>query len=509
MHIGTASGAEPAPRRGRALIPAGLPRRREAAAGCILAVIVVHLLLAQLTLVLAAGFVVVSRVSRWRLSWLLVPAAAGLACILVAGPGPAFAGFAAGPAVVLRYLSGGDLAGRPGRLFAGLPGWLPRQFPVALVCGSAEAAVTGWLAWLRTDEWAVPPPRPGAVAAVRRALTARRVSAGAVLTRDGCALGVVPSTGAVAGLRWADLAGGLLVTGAEPREVTVTSLQLVHAALRRRKPLIVLAPGRDPSLARALRAACAATGVPLRTGDDIASAEPEPAILGAQGRAGTAAGASGLWGRGASGNQPGARVPVDLDRVVRERSAALVSLGSPELAVRACDGVAALAADLRRIGVDGDGLVWLPDGDRVPADALAALLGDGAAAGLPALVTTTSPDAAADLAGRVGALLVHRVADPALAAALAARTGTRLVPPPGPPAGPPSGAGPTGAAQDLVPAPVIEPRTLLALGPAQFMLTAGPPWSRLVVLGERVAGRLPPRPAPSRRVPPERAGDTA
>ena len=103
------------PRRARHLIPATLQRRAELLAACATAIVLAHLLLAQLTLVLAGVFVVVGRTSRWRLWWLLCPALAGLAWILVAGPGNAFAGFAAGPADVLRYLSGRELSS--GHLF--------------------------------------------------------------------------------------------------------------------------------------------------------------------------------------------------------------------------------------------------------------------------------------------------------------------------------------------------------------------------------------------------------
>ena len=124
--------------------------------------------------------------------------------------------------------------------------------------------------------------------------------------------------------------------------MTVASLQVVHAALRRRKPLIVLDVSADAAIARALTAACAATGTPLRH------------------------------------ERPG----VDLGPVISERSAALLRVGSPELASRACADIAALAAGLRRIGVDGDGLIWVTGGERLPADAVAALAGDGRAGGL-------------------------------------------------------------------------------------------------------------------------------
>ena len=189
--------------------------------------------------------------------------------MLAAGPGEALAGFAAGPSSVLGHLTGAHAAlhvARPLAAFAGLGGWLPRQFPVALPLAAAEAALAGWLDWLHTDEWAVPPPRPGAVAALRAARAARRIRSGAVLTRDGVALGISPSNGAVIGLTWQEVSRGVLVAGADAREVTLTCLQLVHAAVRRRKPVIVLDDGHDAGLAHALAATCLATGTPLRRG---------------------------------------------------------------------------------------------------------------------------------------------------------------------------------------------------------------------------------------------------
>jgi hypothetical protein len=475
------------PRRARSVLPPGLPRRGEVVAVCAVAILIAHLLLAQLTLVLAVVFAVVSKISRWRLWWLLGPAAAGLAAVLAVGPDEALAGFAAGPSSILWHLGGGHLAGEIGHPLAGFSGiasWLPRQFPVALICGAAEAALIGWLDWLHTDEWAVPPSRPGLLAAVRRALTVSAIRAGAVVTREGCALGVVPATGAIAELRWAELAQGTLVVGATVQDVTLAGLQVVHAALRRRKPVIVLDPG-DTAVTRALRTACLATGVP--------AAGPEP-------------------------TDPPA---VDLGRVVRERAAVLLPADSPELAAGACADLTALAADLRRIGVDGDALVWVPRGEQVPAQAFAALLRDAPDAGLSVLTGTTSPAAAAELGDLVGAMLIYRVADRDLATSLAPRTGTRLLPAPiaavmvgkppgtdrGPtapapgaaafPSGPVSPGGPVASAPDLVPSPVIPARTLLALGPAEFILAAGWPRQRLIASGRAVPARLP-RPAAAR-----------
>lgn len=521
-------------------------------------ILLAHLLFAQLTFVLAAMFAAVSRTTRWRLWWLAVPAAAGLAWTLAIGPRAAGAGFAAGPAQILASLDGGHPLDRllhPHGAFAGAGSWLPRQFPLALIAAAAEAALVGWLNWVHTDEWAVRPPRPGAFAAVRGALARRAAGAGVVVTRDGCVLGVAPDSGARVVLRWPEIAGGVLVTGADARTLAVSSLQVAHAALRRRKPLIVLDMSGDGALAGALGAACAATGTPLR-----AATEAE----------------DGRW----FGQPPD---EILLARVVRERSAMLLSLRAQDVAAQVFTGILALCEDVRRIGADGDGLVWLYGYEPAPDGLLAGMAGrlvaGGAAAGLPVLVTTTSQRAVADLAGRVSVVLVHRLADPVMANILAARTGTKLVPagvaaaqwtttvppvatvPPAPPSSragslqpgaamlpaaevppvavmgqagfyqPPAvirpgvtlqpatgmqpgmtvppgvimqpGAGmPFGpampqaapaamSAAGLVPVPAVPARTLLSLGPAEFVLAVRSPRFRLVKLGRAVPARLP------------------
>ena len=434
------------PGRARHPVPASPPRRRRVIAACAVLLLVAHLLLAQLTLVLALLFMLTGRVSRWRLGWLVAPAAAGLIWALALGPGRAAAGFAAGPAHVLDYLGRGRLAAglsHPSGPFAGAGSWLPRQLPIALIAGAAEAALIGWLCGWGLKPSAVPPRRPGALAAARTALAAALIRSGSVVTRNGCALGVDPATGAVAELRWPEIAGGILVAGAENQGVTVTSLQVVHAALRRRKPLIVIDVSADAAIARALTAACAATGTPLRH----------------------------------------ERAGADLAPVIGERSAALLRVGSAELAARACADIAALAAGLSRIGVDGDGLIWVTGGERLPANAVAALVADGRVAGLGVLIGTSSPAAAAQLAGLVGARLILRVADPSLAAILAASAGGQ------PGAGVQSGIGGQPA-----PRPAVSASALLSLGPGEFALTVSGPARRLVALGRLVPARLP-RPA--------------
>lgn len=257
-------GTVPAPRRARYLIPKQFPRRGEIVAACVVLLLAAHLFFAQLTFLLAVVFAGTGKASRWRPSWLAVPAAAGAIWTLAIGPGATAAGFVAGPSRILGYLGTHGVLHIHGA-FADAGGWLPPQFPLALIAAAAEAAIAAWLDWLHTDEWAVPPTRPGLAAAVRRTLTTRAIRGGAVVTRDGGTLGVAPATGARAALSWAEVARGVLFTGAAGRDITSTGFQLVHAALRLRKPVIVLDLTGDPAMGSALTVACSAAGTPLRT----------------------------------------------------------------------------------------------------------------------------------------------------------------------------------------------------------------------------------------------------
>src|ERR1700751_544632 len=133
--------AEQMPRRARYLVPRGLPRRDEVLAVCVVAVVLAHVLFAQLTIILAATFYLITRVTRWRLSWLAVPAAAGLGWMAAIGPRAAVAGFTAGPAQIADYLgASGHQASHLLHFtaaFTGMATWLPRQLPLALVVGAA------------------------------------------------------------------------------------------------------------------------------------------------------------------------------------------------------------------------------------------------------------------------------------------------------------------------------------------------------------------------------------
>ena len=272
------------PRHARYLIPRGLPRRGEILAVCAVLTVLAHAVFAQLTLVLAITFWLVTKVTRWRLSWLAAPAAAGTAWTLAVGPRVAAAGFTDGPAQVVRYLgAGGPHLLHLGTAFAGIGSWLPRQLPLAILAGSAEAALAGWVSWLHTDERNLPSARPGLLAALRRAATRRAIQAGGVVTRDGGCLGVAAGSGAPVALSWSEAAGGVGVCGAAEADVLTTSFQLVHAAVRRRKPVLAVDLTADPGVPRLLAAACAAAGTALQVfghagaGQDGADARSGPA----------------------------------------------------------------------------------------------------------------------------------------------------------------------------------------------------------------------------------------
>src|SRR6266852_1450773 len=123
--------AERDPRRARSLSPGDAPRRCEFAAALVLAGLLAHLLLAQLTLLLAVALDLTGRAARWGPLWLAGPAAAGFLWVLAIGPGRALAGFTDGPHQVLGYLAGAagqpDRVLHPARAFAGIGRWLPRQ----------------------------------------------------------------------------------------------------------------------------------------------------------------------------------------------------------------------------------------------------------------------------------------------------------------------------------------------------------------------------------------------
>ena len=529
--------AEQVPRRARYLVPRGLPRRGEIIAACVVLVVLAHVLFAQLTIILAVVFYLVTKLTRWRVSWLSVPVVAAVAWTAAVGPRAAAAGFGDGPAQVARYLgASGQQASHLLHFtaaFAGMDRWLPRQLPLAIVTGAAEAALASWLSWLHTDERNMPPARPGLIVAARRAVTVRAIRAGSVVTRDGGCLGVEAGSGTRVALAWSEAAGGISVCGSAEQDVLTTSFQLVHAAVRRRKPVLALDLTSDPDLPARLGAVCTEAGAPLqvfgpagpacyepfRYGDParraalitamlswegpgrqyrrscvayledvfelldaapgdprvpvldevihllnptamrarmeyVPAAYPRRAALAERTRvsmsliyaepATTAqltrqlrelrASDFGRWLRPSS---HGPAAEIDLGRAVTERDVVLFRLGGPDpraasaamLTRLICEDLLAAGAALRGIGVDGDGLVWLPECGSLPRRAVTDMIARGPGTGLPVLAATTFPQVAAELAELTNVVVAHRMTDAATAGQLAAVAGTSTDPP--------------------------------------------------------------------------------
>src|SRR5689334_10011764 len=351
------SAAAPGPRRARYLIPRELPRRADLIAGLVTAAVLGHLLFAQLTLVFAVALYLIGRAVRWRWTWLTVPAGVGLAWALAIGPAVALSGLVAGPRQVAAYLAG--IPGEPGRLlrlgaaFTGAGQWLPRQLPLALVLGAAEAAIAGWLDWLHTDAAAVRPARTGLIVAARRWYTRRAIRSGGVLTRDGSRLGVA-ADGRSAAVSWAEAEGGVLVLGPEtgpagPPRAASTAFRFVHAAIRRRKPVVVVdLAGQGGWLAGALAAVSGAAGAPLHQFGPAGPGYYDPLRTGDPARA--AALLTGLldWSGGPDGRQRGCAAY--LGELFAIRRAAPPHADQPVLAdVTSLLDPAALAARLRQV----------------------------------------------------------------------------------------------------------------------------------------------------------------
>jgi hypothetical protein len=626
MATGGTTARERIPRRGRYLIPKTTPRRAEFVAVLCVCALAAHLVFAQLTIVVAVALFAITKVTRWRPLWLAIPAAAGVIWALAIGPASAVDGLLAGPRQVVGYLA--SVGGQPSRVlhlgaaFAGAGAWLPRQLPLALVTGAAEAALAMWLSWLHTDEWRVQAPRPGLVIAARRWYVARAVRAGSVVTRDGACLGIDGATGERAALTWRTAAAGVLCTGAAGSGTTTTSFQLVHAAIRRRKPVIAVDLSGSRQLAEWFAIVCGATSTPLQVFSAAGPACYEPLRSGDAARrtalvmgmidwTGTAdqyrrscgAYLTDLFATAtaAPGDprtpvlaellhllNPAAlrarceRVPpshphrqaliervkvstsllqsdpqtttalatqlaelraapigrwlapapaegasrIDLGQVLRYRGVALFCLdqgahgrAAASVASLVAQDVMASCAELRKIGVAGDGLIWFDQCDGVRPALLGELISRSAGVGMPTVLTTTSPQAADSLAGQANTVVIHRMADPVMAERFARITGMKLAPGeqgrppaavrPGAPvmpgvAGVAGVAGPPVAAPVLGPAagvafvrrPVVAPEALCGLANGEFVMVVKGPSGRLVERGRTIPARLH---TPSRR----------
>jgi hypothetical protein len=386
MRAQAAGLAERRPRRSRHFAPAGVSPRGEFAAALATAALLAQLLLAPVTLAVAGVADVVGRVSRWRPLWLAGPAAAGLAWVLASGPAKAIAGFVAGPRQLTGFLSA--LPGSSARLahlqaaLAGAVHLLPRQLPLALVAGPAQAAV---LAWFRSRSAAVPEWwRPGLVAAIRRRTVSAALSAGHTVTADGCALGIEPATGGRAGLSWAEAERGVLASGADPDALLEVCLPVAGAALRRRKAVLV-ADLTGHGVAAAVTERARSVGVTVR---ELAVAAPGPA---------------GLEG-----------VMAATGLAIRYRQAAVLPPDG-----RTVSGLAAVLAGLADAGLRGDTLAWIHGFGPADAGSIGEIIALGSAAGCGVLLSTTSPAAAASVAAATEVIVAAGPASRDLALQLA------------------------------------------------------------------------------------------
>ena len=500
------------PRRAHYLVPLGTPRRGELLAAAAVAVVVAGVLFAPLTVILAAAFDAVSKASRWRPLWLAVPAACGLLWALAIGPDAAAAGLRRGPAAAVSAMAAGPAAYRlPAAILRGLPG----QLPLALILATGIAAVAWWVRWLHTDEWDLPVARPGLISAWHRGRATASLRAGRMLTRDGVRLGVESATGRAAVLCWRDAGGGVLVTGATGPAVLASGLLLADAAIRRRKPVIVVDLTGDRDLPGALAARCGAARAPLHVFGVAGGPRYEPRVRPSVEQ--QAALAAVPWGP--RGGSPGIGTGAGLPDVVRQRGVALFTLGgagygpSGVIAALIAADMAGLYASMYRGGIAPDGLCWLTECDGVDPAAVAGLIAAGSPTGLAPMMATTVPEPAARIAGQVNAAIVHRLADPRLAAELAPLTGSTVVPlgrvlaepEPGGTADGMSAAASAGHAVPLgtMEVPVVQAATLCTLRSGGFVLVTGLTAARaggaavVVRACQTVSGPLPARPEPA------------
>ena len=357
--------------------------RRELAASFAAVAIAAQLVLAPVTLLIAAVLTFAGRISRWRPAWLLLPAVAG-ACWLArvtvpvtvaaleAGSGRIAAAELAVALHPARLLHPAHLLASPGLLHsadqvgaaatASVGWWLPRELPLALLAGTAEAAVMLWLGWRRSR----PAWRPGAIALLRRRAAVSALAASRTVTASGCAIGLNPSSGQLAGFSWAEAQHGVLLTGPEERQLGQLGLGVACAAMRLRKTVIVVDPS-DGGPARQIALLAQRLEVPVM---QISALDAD---------------AAGCMGR-----------------AIRRRRVLIVAADRPESARHAAGDLSGVLAGLCGLGLRADCLAWVGNCDRVDLPSVAGLLELGPATGTSILLSTTSRTWAASLASRVG-----------------------------------------------------------------------------------------------------------
>jgi len=397
MRMTTAGVAERWPHRSRLDHPdllTGSFRRGELAAGLAAVAVVAQCALAPVTLLVAGLLMLVGRISRWPRAWLLLPALGGACWLAVAGlPATAHALTAGASRLMAADLA---VALHPGRLlhpaaaFAGTGRWLPGELPLLLLAGTAEAAIMLWPH--RTQ-------RPGLVAALRRRAAAAALAAGHTVTASGFAIGVSGS-GRLSAVSWAQAERGVLLTGSDSAELDQIGLAIACAGVRRRKSMLVL----DLTAARATRepagrdargaGVCSRVGLlaervgaPVTSIGSVADDGPGASTAGAAGGAGT----SGVVSIGGA-----------FGRAVRRRSVVLVPARHAQ---QALSELAGTLTSVRELGLRADCLAWVAGCEAADASRLSGLLALGHATGTAVVLSTTSPEFAADLAAGAGVVV--------------------------------------------------------------------------------------------------------
>jgi hypothetical protein len=361
------------------------------------------LVLVPFVLILAAALILLGRLSRWRLHWLMVPALCAACWLAVASPPGAHGLLVAANAIAaqsgrLARLAAG-VAAQPARLLhagpalrAALAG-TERSLPAYLLVATVEAAFVLWLGWHRSPpDW-----RPGLVATQRKRSAIRALTAGRTVTADGCALGVDVAAGRLAGVSWTTAQRGVLLAGHDEQQVASPALAAVCAAVRRRKTVLMLdLAGAHGHLARRTAELAANLGVPA-----IQVALPRGGLDGLEGAFGRAIRRREVVVISTNPGQAGAQSPPEIlapsetpdpsetpappkTQAEREAQAAL----GAQAAVRT---LASVLASLRDLGLRGDCLVWIAGCEAADESILHALLALGPATGTAILMTTLWP----------------------------------------------------------------------------------------------------------------------
>lgn len=448
----TAAGvARRSPRRSQPPDPVFRFRRGELPAALATVTLIAELLLAPAVVLVTLTLAAVGCAARWRPHWLALPLGTGACWLAAAGPSAATAALAAGPGrlgaeFATAAADPARLLRAPGSVLAAVASvGLPRALPAALVAGAAQA---GLLVWLRSRRagagW-----RPGLMAVARRRFARTDLTAGRTVTRTGCAFGLDPGTGALAGLHWADAEHGVLLAGTDRGDLLPLGLAVGCAALRRRKTVLVL---------------------------DLA--EPLP------GAAGQVAALAGRLAVPATWAPPGAgALTAAVGHAIRARSVVLAP-GGPELV----GAVTAAFTRLRRLSLRADCLLWVDGWAGADPAGLAALFALGPAVGTAVLVSTTSAACARALAPVAAVTVACGELTPELAGAVALAAAPAASPAAGPLARQRAGAftlsGPGSVQPGCVAVPISRP--------------APPPRA---VRGPWVAGLSPAGPASVPRAP--------